>query len=230
MEPTRDTRATLVDLLDRVLDKGLVIHADVIISLSGVPLIGVNLRAAIAGMETMLEYGIMRDWDAAVRAYERKHIREGETVLIVGEEPVLKEFATCYYSEGIYSTWRAGYIHLTNRRLFLLRKEPHEVLFETPLEKIKALRVEKGEEREELWIRLKTGDVFRVHAKDTIGLTKRIRETVESVGLSLEEEVETCPSCGKEALVEELLSKGCSCGWVSPKIKKELAAPVDAAK
>ncbi|MBU4405955.1 MAG: gas vesicle protein, partial [Candidatus Altiarchaeota archaeon] len=90
MEPTRDTRATLVDLLDRVLDKGLIIHADVIISLSGVPLIGVNLRAAIAGMETMLEYGIMRDWDAAVRAYERKHVKEKEPVLLAGEELVLR--------------------------------------------------------------------------------------------------------------------------------------------
>lgn len=85
MEPNRERNATLVDLLDRVLDKGLVIHADVIISLSGVPLIGVNLRAAIAGMETMLEYGIMRDWDAAIRAYERENRKEKETILIVGE-------------------------------------------------------------------------------------------------------------------------------------------------
>lgn len=91
MEPIRERNATLVDLLDRVLDKGLVIHADVIISLSGIPLIGVNLRAAIAGMETMLEYGIMRDWDAAIRAYEREHRRK-ETVLIAGEEgPTTRE-------------------------------------------------------------------------------------------------------------------------------------------
>lgn len=85
MEPIRERNATLVDLLDRVLDKGLVIHADVIISLSGIPLIGVNLRAAIAGMETMLEYGIMRDWDAAIRAYEREHRKEKETILIASE-------------------------------------------------------------------------------------------------------------------------------------------------
>ena len=70
MEPTRNSRATLVDLLDRVLDKGLVINADLIISLAGVPLIGVNLRAALAGMETMLEYGLMKEWDARTRAWE----------------------------------------------------------------------------------------------------------------------------------------------------------------
>ena len=51
-----------MDLLDRVLDKGLLINADMIISLAGVPLIAVNLRAAIASVETMLEYGLMRDF------------------------------------------------------------------------------------------------------------------------------------------------------------------------
>ena len=70
MEPTRNSHATLVDLLDRVLDKGLVINADIIISLAGVPLIGVNLRAALAGMETMLEYGLMKEWDARIRTWE----------------------------------------------------------------------------------------------------------------------------------------------------------------
>jgi hypothetical protein len=70
MEPTRNSHATLIDLLDRVLDKGLVINADLIISLAGVPLIGVNLRAALAGMETMLEYGLMKEWDARTRAWE----------------------------------------------------------------------------------------------------------------------------------------------------------------
>jgi hypothetical protein len=51
----------LVDLLDRVLDKGLVLDADLIISLAGVPLIAVSLRAAIAGVETMAKYGMMRE-------------------------------------------------------------------------------------------------------------------------------------------------------------------------
>jgi hypothetical protein len=70
MEPTCNSHATLVDLLDRVLDKGLVINADIIISLAGVPLIGVNLRAALAGMETMLKYGVMEEWDERTRAWE----------------------------------------------------------------------------------------------------------------------------------------------------------------
>lgn len=76
MEPTRSSHATLVDLLDRVLDKGLIVHADLIISVGGVPLIGVNLRAALAGIETMLEYGMMQDWDEAIRAWEQQHRAE----------------------------------------------------------------------------------------------------------------------------------------------------------
>lgn len=73
MEPARDGHAALVDLLDRVLERGLVLQADLVISLAGVPLIGVNLRAAIAGMETMLAYGMMVDWDERTRAQEREH-------------------------------------------------------------------------------------------------------------------------------------------------------------
>jgi hypothetical protein len=71
MEPTRDKHATLVDLLDRVLDKGLVINADIIITVADIPLLGVNLRAALAGMETMIKYGIMKDWDETIRAQAR---------------------------------------------------------------------------------------------------------------------------------------------------------------
>jgi len=66
--PTTHPRATLVDLLDRVLDKGVFLQADLIISVAGIPLIGARLSVALAGMETMLKYGIMSDWDEAIRA------------------------------------------------------------------------------------------------------------------------------------------------------------------
>ena len=78
MNPRRDTHATLVDLLDRVLDKGLILDADLIIHVAGIPLLGVKLRAALAGMETMLEYGIWQDWDEALRAIATKEYRQKE--------------------------------------------------------------------------------------------------------------------------------------------------------
>ncbi len=89
MEPTKEKNATLADVLDRALNKGLLINADLIISVADIPLIGVNLKAAIAGMETMIEYGMMQDWDEALRATARKKrgiIAEKEKITVLGEK------------------------------------------------------------------------------------------------------------------------------------------------
>lgn len=69
--PPVPLKATLVDLLDRVLEKGLIIDADIVITVAGIPLLGVKLRAALAGMDTMLKYGMMTEWDQQIRAWER---------------------------------------------------------------------------------------------------------------------------------------------------------------
>ncbi len=58
----RPVRGELADLLERALERGLVLHADVLITLSGVPLIALNLRLLLASVETMLRYGVMTDW------------------------------------------------------------------------------------------------------------------------------------------------------------------------
>ncbi len=90
MQPTRDTHATLVDLLDRVLEKGLVLNADLLIHVAGIPLLGVNLRACLAGIETMLKYGIWQDWDEAQRSIatrERQQKRVEEQMNAPGLEP-----------------------------------------------------------------------------------------------------------------------------------------------
>ena len=69
--PANPAKATLVDLLDRVLEKGLIIDADIIVSVTGIPLLGVKLRAALAGMAQMHKFGMMTQWDAELRATER---------------------------------------------------------------------------------------------------------------------------------------------------------------
>lgn len=69
--PAAPLKATLVDVLDRVLEKGLIIDADIVITVAGIPLLGVKLRAALAGMDTMLKYGLMTQWDQEIRARER---------------------------------------------------------------------------------------------------------------------------------------------------------------
>ncbi len=69
MEPERDE---VVDLLDKILEKGVVVNSDLIITLADVPLIGVDLRLALAGIDRMLDYGLFEDWDAAHRAMEEE--------------------------------------------------------------------------------------------------------------------------------------------------------------
>ena len=192
MEPVRNTQATLVDLLDRILDKGVVIYADVIVSVAGIPLIGVNLRAALAGMETMLKYGMMVDWDGKSRAWEREHRRKKELSLIEGEEIILKTFGSYFYSEGIYTAWRTGWLHLTDNRLFLYHQDFRELLFETPLKKIKALNVsmEKsftGKDREILYLLLEGERIARLAVLNTKELKGKIEEIMKMRNLSLEE-------------------------------------------
>ena len=49
---------TLADIIDRVLDKGLVINADIAVSVAGVELLGIKIRAALASFETAARYGL----------------------------------------------------------------------------------------------------------------------------------------------------------------------------
>lgn len=173
MEPTRETNATLADLLDRVLEKGLIINADIIISVSGIPLIGVNLKAALAGMETMLKYGMMKDWDQAQRTIARAE--QIKLPLLSGEEVILKTFGSVYYEEGIYQAWRASQIYLTNKRLCMFRKEPKEMLFETRINEIK--NVVNGES-EQVSIALNNGGTVKLHSKNAEELKNAIQKSM----------------------------------------------------
>lgn len=48
--------SSLIDVLDRVLDKGIVIDAYVRITLVGIDLIGVEARIVVASVDTYLKY------------------------------------------------------------------------------------------------------------------------------------------------------------------------------
>ena len=54
----RDSSRTMVDVIDRILDKGLVINADITVSVAGVELLGIKIRAAVASFETAAKYGL----------------------------------------------------------------------------------------------------------------------------------------------------------------------------
>jgi len=58
LQAQKDTTGTLADAIDRILDKGLVINADIAVSAAGVELLGIKIRAALASFETAAKYGL----------------------------------------------------------------------------------------------------------------------------------------------------------------------------
>ncbi|MBI5234228.1 MAG: gas vesicle protein [Deltaproteobacteria bacterium] len=49
---------SVIDVIDRILDKGLAINADISIIVAGTELLGIKIKAAIASFETAAKYGM----------------------------------------------------------------------------------------------------------------------------------------------------------------------------
>jgi hypothetical protein len=94
--------SSLADVLDRVLDKGIVIAGDISISLVGVELLTIRLRLLVASVDKAKEMGI--SWwetdsfltgDAKAAEHENarlsRRIAELETRLGLEEPPLLAE-------------------------------------------------------------------------------------------------------------------------------------------
>ncbi len=192
MEPSRDSRATLVDLLDRILDKGLILNADLIISVAGVPLLGVNLKAALAGMETMLKYGVMQDWDQKTRAWESEHRNKPLPFLTEGEKIELKLYGSYYYHKGSYEAWKPGHFYLTDKRLVLYRSDFEEVIFQMAIKDIKMLTLKeeellaKGQKKPILYLFDKEEQFHRINSTSVIPLKEAIEQKVKEHGSLLQ--------------------------------------------
>ncbi|MFH1239910.1 MAG: gas vesicle protein [Candidatus Diapherotrites archaeon] len=57
-EKSTQTDSTLAAVIDRVLEKGLVINADITVSVADTELLGIKIRAALASFETAAKYGL----------------------------------------------------------------------------------------------------------------------------------------------------------------------------
>ncbi|MWG36020.1 gas vesicle protein GvpJ [Halomarina oriensis] len=88
-EPTRSAGPTrqkdsLADVVELLLDKGIVINADIAVSVGETELLGVHIRAAIASFETAAQYGLQfPDGTDAQRVQEAagvEPLEEGEDV------------------------------------------------------------------------------------------------------------------------------------------------------
>lgn len=58
LQAERGTPGTLGDVIDRILDKGLVINADIGVAVAGVELLNIRIRAALASFETAAKFGL----------------------------------------------------------------------------------------------------------------------------------------------------------------------------
>lgn len=56
--PQRSREGTLVHVVETLLDKGLVLNADIMVSVAGVELLGIRIRAALASFETAARFGL----------------------------------------------------------------------------------------------------------------------------------------------------------------------------
>ncbi|GAA4284463.1 hypothetical protein GCM10022261_19940 [Brevibacterium daeguense] len=183
MEPTRNPQVTLPDLIEVLLNKGTYLNLDLIISVADIPLIGINLRATIAGMETMLEYGMMRDWDEKTRLWVQRSVARNFP-LRPGEE-VIAKMAGGHFQEGFSRIWRPGNIYVTNQRLVAFRRDPKEILWQSDLSDIMDLSLQGertigGEERTRLIVRTSDDATTMLSA----AAPQRIRELViGSIGL-----------------------------------------------
>ncbi|MFH0805830.1 MAG: gas vesicle protein GvpJ [Patescibacteria group bacterium] len=65
----------IVDLIDRILEKGAIVSADLIVTVAEVPLLAANLRLALASVETMIKYGVMNDWLEATDIIEKEKVK-----------------------------------------------------------------------------------------------------------------------------------------------------------
>lgn len=69
MEPTKET-GHVVELVDILLREGVVVAADVVVSVAEIPLIGIQLRLALAGMTELTEHELFTEWDDSIRGRE----------------------------------------------------------------------------------------------------------------------------------------------------------------
>ncbi|MEW6424284.1 MAG: gas vesicle protein [Bacillota bacterium] len=244
LKPRRPREVTLNDLLDKLLEKGLMLHADLVITVAGIPLLGVNLRLALAGMSTMLRYGIMSDWDEIQRATAAQEQKKGSLSLSAGEKVsfsvfpeeaggnkkqktdagsnILNKIIHYFVSEQRKSFWLPGKFSLSGGRLCWTGQGYREPLFLVDSADVRKVALLAGHTGPGEMPVLKMVYLGRLHPQEAYfsgereALEKWLALFKEAKGTFLE----TCPACGIPAPARRLLNEGCSaCGWVSGKAK-----------
>jgi hypothetical protein len=132
-------QTAFVDLLDRLLDRGAYLRADLIVTVAGVPLIGASLQAVLGGIETLLSYGLFREWDAAIRD------ERSETV-----EHYLMESPAALWSANVNDrSWVRGTLAITQESL-VMRDGEGALRLELPFSGVLAAAVYRNPQAQQL--------------------------------------------------------------------------------
>jgi len=215
MKPCRPVNVGLSDLLDRLLLKGLVLHADLVITLAGIPLIGVNLRAAIAGMETMHRFGLMQDCDAAIRSQASVSSPSFDS------PPAFSTSGAFFSASGVCPAWSYGTIYITDLELVIYHSGFNTVTLAVALQDIES--VQRRNEHDVVLKCVHAGSVLMRSSQMTSLLKalteqrQKMQQPISIVDIPQAVLTEECPQCGRPDTRETLLRDGCRrCGWQSP--------------
>ena len=82
--------STLSDVLERVLDKGIVIAGDITVSLVGIELLNIKIRLLVTTVDKAMELGI-NWWESDPRLTSRAETLEDENRLLRGRLAILEQ-------------------------------------------------------------------------------------------------------------------------------------------
>ncbi len=80
----------LADILERVLDKGIVVAGDITVSLVGIELLNIKIRLLVTTVDKAMELGI-NWWEADPRLTSRAESLEEENRLLRGRLAILEQ-------------------------------------------------------------------------------------------------------------------------------------------
>ena len=147
--PQRDS--TLGDVIDKILDKGLMINADIAVSVAGTELLGIKIRAALASFETAAKYGLEFPSGTNLNAVGWKEAEKGERVYCPNcgnrvREPQLIE-------KGCYICGWTSPLRKSERKEIWMKEKTAVVVYEknpqTDAELVLELESEETENQEE---------------------------------------------------------------------------------
>ncbi|MEE8300137.1 MAG: hypothetical protein V3R28_02390, partial [Desulfatiglandales bacterium] len=130
--------------------------------------------------------------------------------------------------------WRPGRLYLTNKRLLWRYDFERKIRFEVPIDNVVACTEEIRDLSgmlthkrvlDVIYSNNGTKSVATFSGRNAEEWNQAIRQALIGKGKPVEDEIEACPRCGKEARESQLLGKGCQiCGWTSPLQRPEVGS------